>query len=477
MYPSSPQSGSTYSSSAANRKLRHQRTIVYLPPAKAMDMKFVVKISNFISRRFVILSVLLGAMSWLLESVIHSQIFYEKHLDFVTSLLLPDKHELWMRCSIVVLFISFGFYAQRIVKALRETRETVTKMNMELTQIFDTAADGMRVIDKDFNILRVNSTFLDLVGVKKRDAVGKKCFEVFEGGSCHSGNCPMVRIRQGEGRVEYDAVKIRRDGRAIPCIVTATPFYDSNFEFIGIVEDFKDISERKKSEQELRHSHAKLRQVTSHLEMVREQERRTISREIHDELGQSLTGLKMDIHWLIRNHNRAIEPIDEKLHELDQQLNTTISTVQRISSEIRPGVLDDLGLQAAIEAEAYKVGDRLGIDFDIVCEPEDLELCDDCRIAVFRIFKEALTNIVRHSGASLVAIMLRQQEDQVILTVTDNGRGITQEQLAADNSLGLSSMQERAWLLDGFLQIYGEPGKGTTIFLSIPYRNEDMSLC
>lgn len=450
----------------------YQATVVYIFSRISVNMEFVKKISIITSRRLFVLGVILGAMSWILESFIHSQFFYDQQLDFLSSILFPDKHELWMRFIIVVLFISFGFYAQRIVRALYETRKTVTKMNMELTQIFDTAADGMRVIGRDYTILRVNSTFLGLAGAGSQDAEGKKCFEVFKGESCHTENCPMVRIRRGEERVEYDAVKIRRDGREIPCIVTATPFYDSNLEFIGIVEDFKDISERKKAEQDLQRSHAQLRQVTSHLEMAREQERRTIAREIHDELGQSLTGLKMEIHWLIRNRSKENERIDEKLKEMDLQLNHTIRTVQRISSEIRPGVLDDLGLRAAIEAEAGKVHDRLGIDFAVVSVPEDMELRDKCRITVFRIFKEALTNIVRHSGATRVEITLMQNGDQVTLTVRDNGKGITREQLEGNGSLGVAGMRERARLLDGSLQIHGKPGQGTTVFLSIPYLNE-----
>lgn len=129
---------------------------------------------------------------------------------------------------------------------------------------------------------------------------------------------------------------------------------------------------------------------------------------------------------------------------------------------------------AAIEAEADKVRDRLGIVFDIIGAVEDVELPDACSIKVFRIFKEALTNIVRHAGATRVTVTLMQHEDRVTLTVSDNGRGITAEQLRGTSSLGLASMRERAWLVDGSLRIRGEPGQGTTVFLSIP-RDDDRS--
>lgn len=407
-------------------------------------------------------------MSWGLESFIHSQIFCEHQQDFFLSLLLPDWHELWMRCVIVALFVAFGFYARTVVRSLHAAREAVIKTNAELVQVFDTAADGMRVIGADFIIQRVNSTFLYLAGVEGMDVVGRKCYEVFRGESCHTEACPMIRIQKGEARVEYDAVKLRQDGRSIPCIVTATPFYNSRQELVGIVEDLKDISERNKAELALRDSHARLRQVSSHLEMVREQERRSISREIHDELGQNLTGLLMDVQWLARNKDATGIIVDDKLTEMVSLLKQTIQTVRHIAGEIRPGLLDDLGLQAAIEAEADKVRDRLGILFDIVCIPEDIELDEQFQNTVFRIFKEALTNIIRHAGASSVSVRLMQGADWVTLTISDNGRGITEEEKRGDRSLGLTGMHERAWLLDGSVKVIGAPGQGTTIFLNLP---------
>jgi len=433
----------------------------------------------FSSDGLIILGLVLGTMSWFLESFIHSQIFYDQQRDFFSSLVMPDRHELWMRCIIVSLFVAFGFYARMVIRELYEAREAVVKVNTELVQIFDTAADGMRVIGADFVIQRVNSTFLHLAGVEVMDdVVGRKCYEVFRGESCHTDTCPMIRIQKGEARVEYDAVKVRRDGRRIPCIVTATPFYDSRRELVGIVEDFKDISERKKTERALSDSHSKLRQVSTHLEMVREQERRTISREIHDELGQNLTGLLMDVQWLVRNQDATGVDVDDKLTAMRSILKETIQTVRRIASEIRPGMLDDLGLQAAIEAEADKVHDRLGILFDIVCLPQDMELGEQCRNTVFRIFKEALTNIIRHACASRVTIRLMQGAGRVTLTVSDNGRGITEEEKKGNQSLGLASMHERAWLVDGSLRIIGAPGQGTTVFLNLPHTcYQEAELC
>ncbi len=436
-------------------------------------MESIKSCLRIFSQRLLIIGIILGLLSWLVESYMHFHIFHERHLNFVDHIFFPDMHEMWMRLIIVILFISFGVYAQRIIRALGKAEMAIKQVNMELTQIFDTAADGMRVIDKNFNTLRVNKTFLQLAKIGREEgAEGQKCYEVFRGASCNTELCPMFRIQGGKERVEYDAIKVRRDGGEVPCIVTATPFCDGNGQFVGIVENFKDISDRKKTEEELQRSHEQLRNVTSHLEMAREQERRAMAREIHDELGQALTGFKMDVHWLAR-HLRAQEPeVLEKFRNMNQRLDQTVQTVQRLSSELRPCLLDDLGLSAAIEWQANLIHDRLGIDFDIVSIPEDILLNDPCRITVFRIYQEALTNIARHSGATQVEVVLIKEKGCVTLTVRDNGAGIAPEQITNCNSLGLRGMQERACLLKGTLTIQSRLGEGTTLCLSIPYEEQ-----
>jgi len=429
---------------------------------------------RIVSQRLILIGIFLGMLSWIVESFMHSKIFYDNHLKFIDHILFPNIHELWMRLIIVILFVCFGLYSQWIVKALRQAEFEIKLVNMELIQIFDTSADGMRVIDKDFNTLRVNTTFLQLAKVNRRGIEGLKCYEVFKGASCNTELCPMLRIQQGEERIEYDAIKIRQDGQEIPCIVTATPFRDSNGEFIGIVENFKDISDRKKTEEELQRSHEQLRKVTSHLEMAREQERRAMAREIHDELGQALTGLKMDIHWLGRQLSSHDQKICRKISDMDKQLDHTVHTVQRLSSELRPRLLDDLGLSAAIEWQANKVHDRLGIAIDTVSIPEDITLNASCNINVFRILQEALTNIARHSGATQVEILLLQEKDRVTLSVKDNGRGITVEQIGDSNSFGLIGMRERTCLMNGVMAIeQNQKGQGTTVFLSVPFKQDE----
>ena len=439
-------------------------------------MKRFGKVFYSIHERFIIISVFLGMCSWILESFIHSYFFDKQYSNVISHILFPGAHEVWMRLTLVVMFISFGAYAQWIVVALKKAEREVQVANMELTQIFETSADGMRVIDKNFNVIRANKTFLHMSGLTSEEAVGKKCYEVFSGPACHTDSCPMIRIIKGEERIEHDEIKVNNNGKEIPCIVTATPFRGPDDQLIGVVENFKDISDRKQTEEQLQQSHKRLRDLASHLEQAREEERKRIARELHDELGQALTVLKMDIHWLAQRIQKDDQPTQLKMEAMSNLVDNTVHLVQRLLSELRPGLLDDLGLSAAIEWQANEFRDRLGIEFNIVSVPDDIKLSETCSTAIFRIFQETLTNIARHSKASKVEVLLTLDNDNVKLRVSDNGQGITKKQLTGANSLGLIGMRERIFSLNGTLEIKGDKNKGTIVSLSIPY-NKGRAVC
>jgi PAS domain S-box-containing protein len=372
-----------------------------------------------------------------------------------------------MRLTIAAMFIGFGIYSQWIVTARWRAERAAIRANTELTQIFDTAADAMRVVDRDFNILRVNETFSALSGIDKEDAVGKKCHEVFWGALCHTKNCPLNRILANADRVECDSEKVRKDGVKIPCIVTATPFRGTEGELIGIVEDFKDISERKKSEQDLVRSHERLRDLASHLQVVREEERALIAREIHDELGQALTALKMDVHWLGHRLSEEKQSLIDKIHIMSTLIDRTVQSVRRIYGELRPGLLDDFGLLAAIEWEAGEFSKRTDIECDILSDPKDMILPQGLSTAIFRILQETLTNITRHANATKVRIILTKNADRLEMRVSDNGKGIKDQEILEPKSFGIIGMRERVHYLGGNLSISGNRN-GTTVAVTIP---------
>lgn len=214
-------------------------------------------------------------------------------------------------------------------------------------------------------------------------------------------------------------------------------------------------------------SQDKLRNLTHYLEKTREEERTRISREIHDELGQQLTALKFDLN-ILRKKYPDITELKEKLEEMNQLVNETMSTVRKISSELRPGVLDDLGLIAAIEWQCSEFQQRTGKQCILHNSVEDLEFTKDVSTAVFRIIQEALTNVIRHSHANKINIYLKENSGKLAVSIKDNGRGITNEEIETSTSLGLLGIRERTELLGGKFKISGELGKGTEVSLLIP---------
>jgi signal transduction histidine kinase len=201
---------------------------------------------------------------------------------------------------------------------------------------------------------------------------------------------------------------------------------------------------------------------------VREEERTRLAREVHDQLGHALTALKMDLAWLGRRGHLDNPALAEQVRGMTELLDETIREVRRMATSLRPPVLDDVGLVAAIEWQARDFETRTGISCRLTTELADRSLDRDVATAIFRIFQEALTNVARHSGASAIDVRLPGSPDQVVLVVEDNGRGITTDEMQGTTSLGILGMRERARLLGGDVTITGEPGAGTRVTVAVP---------
>jgi signal transduction histidine kinase len=215
-------------------------------------------------------------------------------------------------------------------------------------------------------------------------------------------------------------------------------------------------------------SRAELRRLASHLEELREEERARMAREVHDELGGALTAIKMDVVRLGRSLKQQSDVAPAVLNDLQQTIDATIKTVRHIATELRPALLDDFGLVAALEWQVQEFGQRSGLEVQFHTNREHLDLQQDACIALFRVFQETLTNIARHAQASAIDVTLEAQTDSLLLRVRDNGRGISLNEVAGDKSFGMVSMRERVQLLAGGLDISGLPGQGTTVLVRIP---------
>jgi len=230
-------------------------------------------------------------------------------------------------------------------------------------------------------------------------------------------------------------------------------------------------TERRHAEEKLRESHAQLRSLSIYLQSVREEERTRIAREVHDELGQALTSCKLDLSWIAGKLPRDQKPLIAKARALTAHIDSTIQMVRRIATELRPGILDHLGLAAALEWQANEFQTRTGIKCDVNIHLRDMALDPDLNTTFFRIFQETLTNIIRHAGATQVAVELKESAGHIILLVKDNGRGISKSEITNTQSMGLLGMRERAALLGGKFKIDSlSRGKGTKVTVRVPLK-------
>ena len=408
----------------------------------------------------------ISVIFWLLEASNHVLFFADS--DVFEAVFAPTWHELWMRLTVVAAIMAFAILANLIVNARRRAEDAATRALSEVDQVFETAADGMRIVDRNFRVLKANETFAKLVGLPKDEIIGRKCHDVFWGEMCESPGCPLTRILEGEKDVEYDSDKVRPNGTSVPCIVSATPFRRPDGTTIGIVEDFKDISERKRAERDLHASGERLRELTAHLQSIREEERSKIAREIHDELGQVLTALSLDVRWLHKRLPEELEELRKKTRAMAELIASTVNSVSRICSELRPAILDDVGLSAAIEWQAGEFTSRTGIVCNIQTDPPQIKLSEELSVAIFRIFQETLTNIVRHAQASEVDVQLRLTPHEFSMRVSDDGVGIQADEPHKFNSFGLLGVQERVRGFNGELTFCTGDKGGACLDVVIP---------
>ena len=230
----------------------------------------------------------------------------------------------------------------------------------------------------------------------------------------------------------------------------------------------REISEHKRAEETLRSSGEQLRDFAARLESVREEERTRVAREIHDELGQALTILKLDLSWLQTQTPRTQRQSRKKIKSMMDHVDGTIELVRKIASELRPSILDDLGLIPAIEWQLSELQKRTGIRCSLRSKVEKPDFGSEKSAAVFRVVQEALTNVVRHAKASAVLIGLREERERVCISIVDTGKGITEAELGDPKSLGIVGMKERIARLGGELTITSRRGNGTRLDINLP---------
>ncbi|MCU0405993.1 MAG: PAS domain S-box protein, partial [Ignavibacteriaceae bacterium] len=308
-------------------------------------------------------------------------------------------------------------------KSELELRESESKFKM----LFNNANDAVFVTqfsnEKSYgDFIEVNEVACRRLGYTKEEFLQLSPSAIVSQKSIIEFNLKTEQLLK-DGHVIYDIVHRAKDRKLIPVEVNSHLFiYNDKPTVLSIA---RDITERKQAEEKLKRTSKLLRELATHLQSIREEERTMIAQEIHDELGQVLTALKIQVSLLANKLDKNQQPLKEKINSLSDMIDASVESVQKISSKLRPGILDELGLIAAIEWQTEEFEKMTNIKCSLVLPGEELLLEKSKSTAIFRIFQEALTNIARHAKATQASISLLQHQSIIYLEIQDNGRGIT----------------------------------------------------
>ena len=338
-----------------------------------------------------------------------------------------------------------------------------------LAAIVQFSADVIISATLDGTIVTWNAAAEKLFGYSSDETLGHSAWMLVPSTRRRELQGILKQVQRGEAVSHRETMRLKKDGTQVLVDLTVSPLKDSSGNLAGVSVIYRDITERKRREDALRESQQQLRNLAVRIEAIREEERTRIAREVHDELGQALLILKLEISKLLKQ--RRGPRSDAQTGVTTTLIDKAVDSVHRICSELRPSLLDDIGLKAAIEWQVQDFEKRTGI----ACRMhlEDVSLGRDESTAVFRILQELLVNVARHSGATKVGVLLKQSSQQVLLEVSDNGCGLSKSHITDPTSLGIVGMQERTTLLGGTIAFKGIRDKGTTVSLRIPKGSVD----
>jgi len=346
--------------------------------------------------------------------------------------------------------------------ALRRSRQANALRASEAyaRRLFEQANDAIHVVGADGRLLDVNERAVEMLGCSRTDLLRMTMDDIVPAEQRARLAPPVEQVVGSEPNV-VEGILLRRDGARLPVEISYRRLDDVTFRAV-----IRDLTERKRAERALKKSFQQIRKLAIGLERAREAERARIARELHDELGQVLTGIKMDLAWIDKRLPDADAAVRERVAITSKLLDEAVTVGRRIASELRPGVLDDLGLGPALKWLARDFGQRSALSVS-VSVPDDLVVDDERATAAFRIAQEALTNVSRHAGATHLELRARVEDDTLCIDIVDNGRGMPAEKAETD-TLGVLGMRERAATWSGTLEIGPAPGGGTWVQARIP---------
>ncbi len=349
--------------------------------------------------------------------------------------------------------------------------ENLQKSERRLAAMVETTTDAILILDAEQTITLVNRAAENLFGYSRESMMGQK-IEMLIPLRFHSAHQHHIdrfgktgsSVRRMGG--EANVVGQRANGEEFPIDASISHLMEDGKPFYTVI--LRDITDRKQAQRDLETSREYLRNLYEGLQTIREEERKRIARELHDDLGQTLGAIRIDL-TLLKNALPSDSPkLAKNAEEIDSLLLSAILSVRRLSSDLRPRPLDDLGLVPALQMLAEEFSQRHKIACFIEATPDDLPLPDRIASPLFRMVQESLNNVVKHADATKVEIKIGVSGNFLSLQIADNGKGLVVSDAKKSDSFGLIGMRERAWAMGGIFNIASEPNQGTTVDITVP---------
>ncbi len=353
----------------------------------------------------------------------------------------------------------------RDVTEQRRIQETLQDREQKYRSLFEQSREAISIVAFEGAVLDANQAWLDLFGYERQDLPGLNVADLYADPRQRND---FLRRMAEDGYVEDELWYRKRDGAPVLCDRSVTAWKNEYGTTVAFQAFVRDITEERSLQQELQSHADQLRLLAQRVQEAREEERTGIARELHDRLGQEITALKLDLYRLKAGLQAEGSAHAGQVESMEHLLDEAADDVRRISSELRPGVLDDIGLTGAIEWQVAELRKRTGISFAVTLPDEMPGLDESRRTALFRVFQELLTNVVRHSHADVVQVGIEVHAESVVMTVVDNGRGISPRELEDGASIGIVGMRERLQPFGGELRYESTPGGGTTARVLMP---------
>lgn len=362
----------------------------------------------------------------------------------------------------------------RDITERKEAEIRILQERNRAEKYLETAAVMMLALNTKGEVTMINRKGAEILGYTKRYIIGKKWIDNFVPESSRSivrkvynkamnGQLELDVYIENEVLCRYNKIKILGWHNNV--------LNDDQGKIIGTLSSAEDITDTIKLQNELASSHQELKKLTEHLQNIREEERANLARELHDDLGQALTALKLDLSQALKKiESGPKKELRKKVESAFGLSSETIKTVQKITSDLRPGLIDDLGLIPALHWYIDELKQRVDFKVKLNLKVEESDFSDEIKITVYRFIQEALTNVIRHAKASKVSIIFKKKANNLVLKVQDDGVGISEEQIKKPDSFGMIGMKERVLLAGGKFEISGEQNKGTKIKVIFPFK-------